>query len=172
MLEVVYGDISNLNEYVDVIVNASNGIGFMGGYISKRNRVTGIAESLNFRSNGLTEKTAMKMVWKNRKFRGYRAGEVFKMDSCGLNCKEIYNAVTMFLPGTPTRYSVVGDAINEVFNQFVRSEHNSIAIPLLGAGTGLLKEEAVESLIRLTYDAHRAYLKDKTVLIVKRRLRE
>ena len=42
-LEIVYGDICETD--CDVLVNASNGIGYMGGKAGIRKRLPGVAES-------------------------------------------------------------------------------------------------------------------------------
>ena len=108
-----------LNASADVIVNASNGCGWMGGKRSATKKYKGIAESLNFKTNGTIEKEAM---IKARKFKsissviyGKEPGSIFTTDPHGLNCKEVIHAVTMRYPGTFSRYKNVEKVLESIF---------------------------------------------------------
>lgn len=46
---IIYGDITKLDD-IEAIVNASNGIGYMGGRVCVKELHKGVAEKLNLRS--------------------------------------------------------------------------------------------------------------------------
>lgn len=81
----------------DAIVNASNGIGFMGGKSGLECRKKGVAESLHFISQGAIEPLAKTKCKKHGLF-GYAPGNVFTTPAPNLNCQKILHAVTMRFP--------------------------------------------------------------------------
>ena len=60
MLKTIVGDITKAN--TDVIVNASNGIGFMGGIIGKHIKCEGVAESIHYETKGIVEKECKQKI--------------------------------------------------------------------------------------------------------------
>lgn len=71
MYSIVKMDITEAK--ADIIVNASNGIGYMGGTVGRFFKLKGVAQSINFKTNGVVEKEAKK-VCRNSK---YLPGDIF-----------------------------------------------------------------------------------------------
>lgn len=88
----------------DLIVNAANGWGYMGGEKARQGLLNGVAESLNRATNGEMEKYCLK---NSRKFEhlssaifGTKAGKIYTSPAFGLNCKKVIHAVTMNAPAS------------------------------------------------------------------------
>ena len=58
MLKVIYGEIAEAD--TDVIVNAANGCGWMGGKRCRNELRRGVAEHLNFYTKGALEEEAVR----------------------------------------------------------------------------------------------------------------
>ncbi|WPS85620.1 macro domain-containing protein (plasmid) [Brevibacillus halotolerans] len=148
MIKITYGDITNAK--ADIIVNAANGIGFMGGMIGRFIKLPGVAESIHFVTKGNVEKeakiAAKKAKWIPRILCGHRAGEVYVTRGDCLSAKWIIHAVTMRYPGMKTCLSIVDSLLNKIIQEAKLLSATSIAIPLLGSGVGGIKEEEVLSL--------------------------
>lgn len=136
----------------DVIVNASNGCGWMGGFLAKRKLFNGVAEHLNYYTHGSIEEESKK---KARRFRyipawlfGTSPGRIFITSGHGLKCKEVIHAVTMRYPGTLSSYEKVRSCLKEIFRYCQEHKYQSVSIPLLGCGTGRLKAGRVLALIQ------------------------
>ena len=149
-MNVLYNcDIATAN--ADVIVNAANGCGWMGGTrcISKPHR--GVAESLNFYTRGAIEKESLIKARKNPKIPawiyGRKPGDIFVTESFGLNCKKVVHAVTMRYPGSASKYSYIQTLIPKIIDYCYRNGYKSIAIPTLGCGTGGLNVTDIIQLI-------------------------
>lgn len=56
---IIYGDITKLDD-IEAIVNASNGIGYMGGRVCVKELHKGVAESIQYVTKGAVEKLAKK----------------------------------------------------------------------------------------------------------------
>lgn len=132
-MEIVYGDICTFA--CDAVVNASNGIGFMGGKAGIRRRRPGVAESIHYATKGLVEREA-KHVCRAHSTLGYKPGSVFVTQSHGLNCRHVIHAVTMRFPGTYSSLKTVKALLPKVLEQARALGVRSLAIPLLGTGTG------------------------------------
>ncbi len=76
---IIYGDITKLND-IEAIVNASNGIGYMGGRVCVKELHKGVAESIQYVTKGAVEKLAKKECKAHHIF-GYAPGEVFVTDA-------------------------------------------------------------------------------------------
>lgn len=145
-MEVIYDDILNVN--VDVIVNAANGVGFMGGILGKYIKFNGLAEYLNYKSNGNIEKEAKKECKKNKKmprfpFNHLKKGDIFETNSYLHNCNKIYHAITMTYPGTKSSYKIITILCDKILELVEKENIKSIAIPLLGCGVGGLKKDKI-----------------------------
>ncbi|MBD5143034.1 MAG: phosphatase [Ruminococcus sp.] len=135
----------------DVIVNASNGCGWMGGFLTRKTLQSGVAEHLNYYTHGNIEKEAK---IKARKIRyisafliGTSPGNIFMTSNHELKCKEVIHAVTMRYPGTFSSYRHVESCLKNIFHYCEEQGHKSISIPLLGCGTGRLHAKKVIDLI-------------------------
>lgn len=147
-MNISYTDIAEVR--ADIIVNAANGIGFMGGCIGKKVKFSGVAESLHYATQGQIEKIAKqkarKVKWIPGILWGHRAGEVYVTGSANLNAKWVIHAVTMRYPGMPARMSVIEKLIPLILEEARKLGAKSIAVPLLGTGTGGLNKEKVLTL--------------------------
>lgn len=135
----------------DVIVNAANGWGYMGGEKARQGLLKGVAESLNRATNGEMEKYCLK---NSRKFEhitsvifGTKAGKIYTSPAFGLNCKEVIHAVTMNAPASRSNIQTVEILVNSIFKYCMEKGHHTIAMPLLGTGTGGLDKNTVYSVI-------------------------
>lgn len=150
MLEIINGNITEIQ--ADAIVNASNGVGFMGGFIGRFVKLKGVAEAIHFKTKGQVEKQAkskcrrIKLV--PRLFCGYRAGDVFVTDAGTLSPNYIIHAVTMRYPGFSTNIDVIKKLLPKILNECNKLNVKSIAIPLLGSGVGGLSPEKVLDLYK------------------------
>ena len=117
--------------HADIIVNAANGCGVTPG---------GAAASLNKRTNGRLERASIRTILKMRHFMPMplSPGKFFITGSCGLDCAEVFHAVTMRFPGSRCSMKCVEPLIGQLFEYCVSKGHKSIAVPLLGCGTGRL----------------------------------
>ncbi|MDC0764277.1 macro domain-containing protein [Brevibacillus sp. AG] len=144
-MKVIQGDITQVQ--ADIIVSAANGIGYMGGWTGRYYRLKGVAESIHFVSKGIVEKEAKiackKKKWLPRILCGYKAGEVYVTGAGNLSAKWIIHAVTMPYPGMKTNIVTVKDLLPVILRESKRLGATSIALPLLGTGTGGLAKENV-----------------------------
>ena len=135
--------------HADIIVNAANGCGYMCGQYVKKAKTRedvprGVSESLNYYTNGLLEKEARKVLAKTASKRllwfplPLSPGKFFITNSCGLDCAEVFHAVTMRFPGSRCSMKCIEPLIGQLFEYCVSKGHKSIAVPLLGCGTGRL----------------------------------
>ena len=124
----------------DIIVNASNGIGYMGGTIGKLIKFRGVAEAIHFETKGIVEKQAKKASKKKkylpRYLCGHKAGEIFVTEAGSLNANYIIHAVTMRYPGMTTNIDVVKQLLPRIISKAYELKATTIVIPLLGTGTG------------------------------------
>lgn len=138
----------------DVIVNAANGWGYMGGEKARQGLLKGIAESLNYATNGEMEKYCLEKARKLKHIPsfifGVNAGNFFTSPSFGLNCKEVIHAVTMNAPASRSSIRTVTILVNSIFRYCSESGHHTIAMPLLGTGTGRLNKEEIYDVISKT----------------------
>lgn len=149
MINYINCDISQAN--VDIIVNASNGCGYMGGRTCSNKLKRGTAESMNYYTNGMIEKQALISA---RKFKyipsficGTPCGEIFITESCGLNCKKVIHAVTMKRPGSKAKFRTIKKLYPIIFDYCYKNGYKSVAVPLLGTGTGQLNRNDVMVLL-------------------------
>ncbi|MEY8742821.1 macro domain-containing protein [Bacillales bacterium AN1005] len=147
MLNYIHGDI--VKQRADVIVNASNGLGWMGGILGRFIKLKGVAESIHHFDPKI-EKEA-KRACKNRLM---KPGEVFITSSGKLDCNHIFHAVTMYLPGTRSSLKSVEKCIQNIIKNAELSGAKSIILPFLGCGTGGLKKEQVNELYNTYFSSH------------------
>lgn len=150
-MSVVIVEKSITSASADVIVNAANGWGYMGGKKARKGLLKGIAESLNCATNGEMERYCLK---KARKFKhipsfvfGVKAGKIFTSPSFGLNCEEVIHAVTMKAPASRSSIKTVTILVNSIFRHCKENGYHTVAMPLLGTGTGCLDRHEVYNTI-------------------------
>ena len=121
-MEIIFDDILNID--VDVIVNASNGIGFMGGFLGKYFKFSGLAEYLHYKSFGKIEKEAKKECKINKNlprfpFNHLKKGDIFITNSYLSNCDKVYHAITMTYPGTKSSLKIIDVLCDNGFHGYV-----------------------------------------------------
>lgn len=142
MIAYFQGDITEAR--ADVIVNAANGIGFMGGVLGRLFKFSGVAESIHYHTKGVVEREALKEVFRRRPW----VGDVYVTSAANLEAKYIFHAVTMYLPGTLSSAKIIEKCLKNIICKAVEMKIHSVAIPALGAGTGLVKIHKVAWLYR------------------------
>lgn len=157
-MKIIYDDILNIK--TEYLVNASNGIGFMGGFLSKHIKMPGLAEYLNFETKGAIEKESKIKCRKNlnipfRIFNHLKAGNIFITNSYVKNCNYICHAISMTYPGTKSSLKTIEILCDEILNLCKLKNIKSISIPLLGCGVGGLKEEDVLSIYKEKFENYK-----------------
>jgi O-acetyl-ADP-ribose deacetylase len=135
MIKAFVGDIVDV--HTDVIINAANGIGFMGG---------GVAGSI-LRAGGIEIQNEARRICKNKL---KEAGECYVTGPGDLsinNVKYIYHAVTMKYPGGYTSLNIISKAIKSVFEQLLLDDIESVAMTALGTGVGSLEYLSVANIM-------------------------
>lgn len=130
MIRFIQEDIADVK--ADVIVNAANGIGYMGGFIGKHIKCAGVAESLHYKTKGVLEKRAKKEVRKTKP----KLGQVYITEAEPLEAKWIFHAVTMKYPGTWSNLKTIEECVKNIIKEAKLKQVKTIAIPGLGTGTG------------------------------------
>lgn len=143
---IVNGDITDIE--ADIIVNASNGIGYMGGKTGLKKKLPGVAEAIHYKTQGTVEKEA-KALYKQYKLkhlkliRGFNPGEIFVTGAGCLTAKYIIHGVTMAFPGKKCEIDTVKRLLPKIYAKAKELGAETIALPILGTGTGGLNSEEV-----------------------------
>lgn len=158
---IIRGDITEIR--ADIIVNAANGIGYMGGIIGKFVKLNGVAEAIHYKTKGVVEKEAKEATKKSRYLllHGYKAGEIFVTGAGNLHATHIIHAVTMRFPGMTTNVEVIKVLLPQIVSKACELKAKSLAIPLLGTGTGRVSKDKVIKL----YKDFFANIKDIEIII-------
>ena len=140
------------NAQADVIVNSSNGVGYMGGKRSIKKRCRGVAESLNYYTKGEIEREAMQ---KARRFPfvsswicGTAKGGYFITGPHRLDCKCVFHAVTMSKPASRSSYQTVKKTLDHLGTFLNDNDYRTVALPMLGCGNGALDPKHVLHMIQ------------------------
>ena len=143
----VTGDITTIQ--ADVIVNAANAKGYMGGWLGRYVRLRGVAESLHYVTSGAVEREAKQVV------RAYPPGlgDAYITGAYNLPAKWVVHAVTMMRPGSRSNLEIVGRCVENVLTACRSLNADTVALPLLGTGTGSLNICDVERLYQRAFDA-------------------
>lgn len=139
--KIIYGENIALSS-AEGIVNAANGFGYMGGERCIREQHTGVAESIQFVSKGEVEKLA-RLRCKHHSLFGYSAGSVFVTEAPKMKALGIIHAVTMKFPGSKSKLKTIKKLIPEIVRAAEYMHFSTVAVPLLGTGTGGLSEQDV-----------------------------
>lgn len=147
-LHIVYGDICRSE--CDIIVNAANGIGFMGGILGWFVKFSGVSENINYVTKGKVEREARLKCLKHYLI-GYMPGSIYITKGYNLNCKYIFHAVTMWFPGTFSTIKIIKKILPQIVAEAKKRNLRSIAIPLLGTGVGHLNPDKVMNLYEMNF---------------------
>lgn len=126
----------------DAIVNASNGVGYMGGKAGITKRKRGVAESIHYVSKGAVELLA-KEKCRAKSIFGYAPGDIFVTDAPNLDTQNIIHAVTMRFPGSKAKIKTIENLVPKIVKIAEDNSYKIVAVPLLGTGTGRLKPSDV-----------------------------
>jgi O-acetyl-ADP-ribose deacetylase len=162
-MKIIECDIAQVS--ADAIVNAANGIGFMGGFLGRFIPLHGVAESIHYATKGLVERESKRIIRKSIYCPTFltpkKPGEVFLTSSYGLSSKWIIHAVTMRYPGTRSTYSTIERLLPCILTIAKTNQVRTLAIPLLGAGTGRLEKRRIMNM----YEHFFSTIKDIEVLV-------
>lgn len=125
-----------------IVVNAANGFGYMGGERCIEELHRGVAESIQYASKGAVEKLS-KSLCRHHGLFGYPPGSVFLTEAPNMNTLFIIHAVTMRTPGSKAKFKTIEKLVPEIIKSAEYLSLATVAIPLLGTGTGGLPEEDV-----------------------------
>jgi O-acetyl-ADP-ribose deacetylase len=154
MIKFISDDITQVK--AELIINAANGQGYMGGWIGKYLRLKGVAESIHYIDPSI-EKQA-KHICKSQYF---THGEIFHTTAGKLPFKQgIIHAITMNKPGQKSKIDIIEKCLKNITNYCQTNEIKTVAIPLLGCGTGRLPKQDVIELYKKYLDT------PKTVYLV------
>jgi O-acetyl-ADP-ribose deacetylase (regulator of RNase III) len=163
-MRIVEEDIACIE--ADILVNAANGIGYMGGRRGIARKLKGVAEALHYATKGRVEKEAKvnckKVKWLPRLFCGHRVGEVYLTSAGGLKAGHVIHAVTMYLPGSKAYLGDIPRLLREILSLSRKLGARSVAIPLLGTGTGGLSKNSVMSI----YTEMFSHIDDMEIIVV------
>lgn len=131
MIQHVYGDIIDVQ--AELLINAANGRGWMGGLKGRFTLLKGVAESIHFADPSI-EKNAKHTAKKDR----VQLGDVYLTGAGKLAfSKGILHAVTMNKPGQRSDLETIETCLNNIMKYCDENSINTVAIPLLGTGTGI-----------------------------------
>ena len=152
-ISYVTGDIVKAD--VDIVVNAANGVGYLGGILARKWRMSGVAQSINYETKGAVEKEV------RRRMKINRAGEVFFTNGCGVGRIGIIHAVTMMFPGMRTGMRTVEVLLPRIMELAEEKGAESLALTYLGCGVGGLKKEKVRDVYEKYFSTYEGGIKIK-----------
>jgi O-acetyl-ADP-ribose deacetylase (regulator of RNase III) len=120
-MKAVVGDITKAE--ADVIVNAANGIGPMGG---------GVAYAIKKAGGKIIEDEAIKVCRETDP----QPGDVYVTTAGKLKAKYVFHAVTMKYPAEPSSVEVVKKCLVSLLNKARQMSVKSMVIPALATGVG------------------------------------
>ncbi|MBC7347854.1 MAG: macro domain-containing protein [Clostridia bacterium] len=128
MLKWLVGDLTKVE--ADVLVNAANGLGPMGG---------GVAGALRRAGGEEIEKEAIAVCRREDP----QPGDVYVTGAGKLRARYIFHAVTMKRPGEPSSPAVVEKCLHSLLAKAREYGVKSLAVPALATGVGGVPREAV-----------------------------
>lgn len=120
-MKAVVGDITKAE--ADVIVNAANGIGPMGG---------GVAYAIKKAGGKIIEDEAIKVCRETDP----QPGDVYVTTAGKLKAKYVFHAVTMKYPAEPSSVEIVKKCLVSLLNKARQMSVKSMVIPALATGVG------------------------------------
>lgn len=132
-MKAVVGDITSAE--ADVIVNAANGIGPMGG---------GVAYAIKKAGGKIIEDEAVKVC----KEQDPQPGDVYVTTAGKLKARYIFHAVTMKYPAEPSSVEIVKKCLISILNKARETGVKSIVIPALATGVGGVPKKDVAQVFK------------------------
>ena len=140
MITYIQGNV--IDTEADLLVNAANGKGYMGGFIGRYVLFKGVSETIHYFDPSIERMTKNKF-----KKQVVKCGDVIHTDSGKLPfSKGILHAVTMKKPGQNSNISIVKDCLQNIITFCNENNIKTVALPLLGTGTGKVNEDEVTNL--------------------------
>ena len=127
-MKTIKGDITDMK--ADVIVNAANGIGPMGG---------GVAAAIRRAGGKQIEDEAIAVC----KLQNPMVGEVYITGGGKLKCKYVFHAVTMKQPAEPSTVEIVRDCLYMLLKKARELKIETMALPALATGVGGVQKDKV-----------------------------
>lgn len=127
-MKVVKGDITAMK--ADVIVNAANGIGPMGG---------GVAAAIKRAGGKEIEDEAIEVC----KRENPAEGDVYVTTGGRLKCKYVFHAVTMKQPAQPSSIKIVERCLHSLLEKAREMNIKSMVLPALATGVGGVPKDEV-----------------------------
>ena len=137
-----------------VMVNASNGVGYMGGKRCTNMLCRGVAETMQFATHGKIEIASRRSVKERswlRSIIGIAPGDYFVTESCGLPCTYVFHAVTMRFPGSRSKVSWVKQCLLNLKSFCEEHALYDVALPYIGCGNGAVPKEILAELVNATF---------------------
>lgn len=158
-ISFVTGDIVKAD--VDIVVNAANGVGYLGGILARKWRMSGVAQSINYETKGAVEKEV------RRRMKINRAGEVFFTNGYGVGRIGIIHAVTMMFPGMRTSKKTIKKLLPRIMELAEEKGAVSVALPYLGCGVGGLKKEKIREIYESYFSTYEKNMRVEIYELVK-----
>lgn len=149
MIKHVYGNAINIE--AELLVNASNSKGWMGGLMGRFIPLKGVAESIHYADPSI-ERLAKKQARKLK----VNCGDVFLTSSGKLKFpKGILHAVTVKKPGQTSELSIIKKCIVNILKYCEENSVKSVSLPILGTGTGRVSTQDVLNLYNEMLQTHK-----------------
>lgn len=137
MIKHFYGNVIDID--AEILINASNAQGYMGGILGRFFKLKGVAETIHY-----AEPSIEKIAKKEFKKRTFQCGDILHTNSGRLPfSKGIIHAVTMKKPGQTSNTGIIKECLNNILAFCKEKNVKSAALPLLGAGTGRVDKDEV-----------------------------
>lgn len=137
MIEFISGEIPYIEG--DLLINAANGRGWMGGVIGRLFKSVGVAQSIHYADPSI-EKITKKLFRDKR----VSVGDTVHTTAGKLNYScGILHAITMAEPGQSSSLDIVAKCLDNMLSYCDKNKIEVVVIPLLGTGVGGLNKESV-----------------------------
>lgn len=139
MIIHIEGNVLDVN--AEILVNAANGVGWMGGFIGRFIPLKGVAETIHFNDPSIE-----RFAKKEAKVKKPKCGDIFVTSAGKLDFpKGIIHAVTMHRPGQTSNLHTIKTCIKKILVYCEENNIKSVSLPILGTGTGrLLKKDVLK----------------------------
>lgn len=139
----------------DLLINAANGNGWMGGILGRYVPLKGVAETIHYNDHSIEREA--KLICRSKNI---NLGDIYITSSGSLGFKEgVLHAVTMLRPGQKSDILTIGKCITNIGVYCQEKAIKTATIPLLGTGTGGLDKEEVMEIFEKKFRNHSTYFK-------------